>query len=403
VKIRNCLVNLGILGASLAALLLILEVALRLFSPSAGDLVAAGPVDPAVFTPDSPDSPPIGTYHEYFGWGNTPGAAGEYRGPDGLRWRVEINSRGFRDRERPREKPAGVRRLVLLGDSFAWGYGLSTPERLSELLEASLPGTEVINLGLAGTSTDQQCLVLEREGLGYSPDGAILLVHDTDIWHNSLKANYGRPKPHFVLSGESLELRGVPVPRGAGPGAGEWPAAGEEARKSGLKSFLGEHSRLYRLLADRIKSFSPLRKVLQGAGAVDDSYDSAYNVELTSRIVTRMRDSARKAGAKDFLVILVPSKELVKFHSGSYLFPGADLSRREEESAALARALREAGIPVLDLGEEFVQFSRAGEELYFLSDNHWNALSNEIAAARAAEVLRGLGYGKGPGAGQEGR
>lgn len=402
-KIRNCLVNLGILGASLAALLLVLEVALRLFSPSAGDLVAQIPADPAVFTPDRPDSPPIGTYHEYFGWGNTPGAAGEYRGPDGIRWRVEINSRGFRDRERPREKPAGVRRLVLLGDSFAWGYGLSAAERLSELLEASLPGTEVINLGLAGTSTDQQCLVLEREGLGYSPDGAILLVHDTDIWHNSLKANYGRPKPHFVLLGEKLELRGFPVPREQSPGAGEWPAAGEEARKSGLKSFFGAHSRLYRLLADRIKSFPPLRKVLQGAGAVDDSYDSAYNVELTGRIVTRMRDSARKAGAKDFLVILVPSKELVKFHSGSYLFPGADLARREEESAALARVLREAGIPVLDLGEEFVQLSRAGEELYFLSDNHWNARANAIAAERAAEVLRGLGYGKGPRADQEGR
>ncbi len=370
-KIRNCLVNLGILGASLAALLLVLEVALRLISPSAGDLVAQVPVDPAVFTPDSPDLPPIGSYHEFFGWINTPGVTGEYRGPDALRWRVEINSRGFRDRERPREKPAGVRRLVLLGDSFAWGYGLSAPERLSDLLEAALPGAEAVNLGLSGTSTDQQCLVLEREGLGYSPDGAILLVHDTDIWHNALQANY-----HFVLSGAGLELRGVPVPREGDPGSGKWPAAGEKARKTGLKSFLGKHSRLYRILADRIKRLSPLRKVLQGAGAVDGSYDSAYNVELTRRIVARMRESAAAGGAGDFLVILVPSK---------------------------ARALREEGIPVLDLGEEFVQLSRAGEELYFLSDNHWNARANELAAARAAEVLRRMGYGKGPGAGQEGR
>ena len=31
------------------------------------------------------------------------------------------NSRGYRDLERAVPKPAGVRRLLSLGDSFAWG------------------------------------------------------------------------------------------------------------------------------------------------------------------------------------------------------------------------------------------------------------------------------------------
>src|SRR5262249_51565931 len=44
------------------------------------------------------------------------------------------NARGYRDNEHPTAKPAGVRRLLSLGDSFAWGAGVefedAYPQRL---------------------------------------------------------------------------------------------------------------------------------------------------------------------------------------------------------------------------------------------------------------------------------
>ncbi len=69
--------------------------------------------------------------------------------PHALEFRY--NSRGFRDREFPPRRP-GVRRLVVVGDSFTEGQGAREPDtyvrRLDVLLNADAPGTwEVLNLG----------------------------------------------------------------------------------------------------------------------------------------------------------------------------------------------------------------------------------------------------------------
>lgn len=94
-----------------------------------------------------------------------------------------INALGMRDRERQVEKPVGVRRVVVLGDSVAYGFCNGTswvaPEALfSRRLEDRLgEGVEVLNLGVSGYDAEQEARRLQLRGLQFSPD--VVLVAST--------------------------------------------------------------------------------------------------------------------------------------------------------------------------------------------------------------------------------
>lgn len=149
-------------------------------------------------------------YDERLGWRNIPNWRASTRG-----FSLSINSKGLRDREYTYEKPEAVKRILVLGDSFAWGYGVSDHEIFTEVLETRLEQNptawEVINTGVSGWGTDQEYLYLLEEGFRYEPDIVILsffLVNDPD--NNARSPQYGLNKPVFL--DESLTLANVPVP-----------------------------------------------------------------------------------------------------------------------------------------------------------------------------------------------
>ena len=65
---------------------------------------------------------------------------------------VRINQRKLRDAEYPYERPAGVQRVVMLGDSVTFGWGVpaeaTVSKRLERALRAAGRGVEVINTGV---------------------------------------------------------------------------------------------------------------------------------------------------------------------------------------------------------------------------------------------------------------
>ncbi len=151
-------------------------------------------------------------YHPLLGYAGVPNLETWFILPD-FKHRIVNNSRGFRDKERSYEK-GDRKRIVVLGDSTAWGWGVEAEERFSDILERRLKGWEVINLAQAGYSTDQELLVLETEGLTYRPDIVILLFDRNDVVEgNNAKIIDGmQPKPFFVEEGGRLVLKNTPVP-----------------------------------------------------------------------------------------------------------------------------------------------------------------------------------------------
>ena len=85
------------------------------------------------------------------------------------------NSLGFRDREHAVAKPAGVYRIVVLGDSIAAGLHVERnedvfPPILERLLVQDGMSAEVINLAVSGYNTQQEVEMLREKGLQYHPD-----------------------------------------------------------------------------------------------------------------------------------------------------------------------------------------------------------------------------------------
>jgi lysophospholipase L1-like esterase len=101
---------------------------------------------------------------------------------------VSINSEGLRDREFSLEKPPGVYRVMMLGDSTTLGWGVRQEDTAAKLLERKLnealpPGfnhVEVMNTGVGNYDTVQEVTYYETIGWKYHPDLVVLVFFIND-------------------------------------------------------------------------------------------------------------------------------------------------------------------------------------------------------------------------------
>jgi lysophospholipase L1-like esterase len=249
----------------------------------------------------------------------------------------EVNADGFRDRDYPIER-TGARRLVVLGDSVAFGFGLpreeSFPEVLEQLLDAAPgadPPDEVLNLGVGGYNTLQEVEFYEVVGRKYAPDRIVLAFVLNDCFPSDWMARRG-PRPAAFA--------------GAAAAAPLW-----------------RHSRLATLVVDRVfrsRDFATRRRIL----------DACAQPELW-RIVAD--GFARLAGIQErdgtpVLVVIVPM--LVDFDH----YPFADLHRRVRAEA------ERNGLSTLDLLDAFSRHAASDLRLSPRDPAHPNALGHRIVA-----------------------
>lgn len=109
---------------------------------------------------------------------------------------LTTNSLGFRGPERDYSKPIGVKRIILLGGSVAYGRTATCDENTIaanlELLmnKRDTNGTkwEVINLAAPALNSYQELLILQNYGIKYEPDIVISLSGYNDV-HNYLHSS----------------------------------------------------------------------------------------------------------------------------------------------------------------------------------------------------------------------
>ena len=92
---------------------------------------------------------------------------------------IHRNRYGFRTPEIPIEKPAGRKRIVVIGDSVAEGAQVADDELVfarqieTRLRRAGVP-VDVVNLGVVAYTTLQEVELLKKRGLQYQPDVVIV-------------------------------------------------------------------------------------------------------------------------------------------------------------------------------------------------------------------------------------
>jgi hypothetical protein len=150
------------------------------------------------------------TYHPLRGWAVMPNVTNMT--PFGKGKVVNSNANGLRGTTQYQyARTPGKQRILVLGDSFTFGTDVSDNETYSHYLEAALPNTEVLNLGVQGYGQDQMLLYLQEEGVKYDPDIVILGFAFMDTYRNLWKF-FAFAKPKFEMGRQSLQLTNVPVP-----------------------------------------------------------------------------------------------------------------------------------------------------------------------------------------------
>ena len=101
-----------------------------------------------------------------------------------------INGDGFRDANvRPPEKPAGTIRILLLGDSFTFGYGVDYDKIWPVLAEQELlrrgQSVDLVKAGVEGMDTRSELVLLHRLLGRYKPDAVVVGFLINDLYDNA--------------------------------------------------------------------------------------------------------------------------------------------------------------------------------------------------------------------------
>ena len=185
---------------------LVLLMAALMLAVIAADVLYRWIVEPEPIVPKR-----LGHFDDTLGWALRPNSSA-WSGATGTQVHYTINSDGLRDDETSREKPPGTFRIVLLGDSRTFGYGVAIDQHFSRVIEGYFSNLEAINLGVSGYGVDQELLALRSKGLKYQPDLVIAYVAHFGDQRHVFTDRWGRGKPVFHVLGDSLVLTNVPVP-----------------------------------------------------------------------------------------------------------------------------------------------------------------------------------------------
>ena len=163
----------------------------------------------------------LSEYHPIVGRRLIPGVQRVLHHPEWGDYLIQANDLGFRCRgDQLPSISSGSSRILLFGDSNAFGDGVSFEASFGGILENLIPGVEVLNFAMAGFAVDQQYLCYQEIASRLEHDlvlvvptietirkltARFILAHDMDHQLRCLQ------KPYYDLSGGRLVRGHVPV------------------------------------------------------------------------------------------------------------------------------------------------------------------------------------------------
>ncbi len=381
----------ALLVAATAATLVCAEAGLRVFAPQTVPMEGLFREDPAV------------------GLRHVPQFQGRIRTAE-HDVAVSINSDGYRDREYPPRGPAF--RVLGLGDSFAFGFGVEEPECYLSRLEQMTAerGVEVINAGHSGMGPDNEALLLEADGPWLRPDLVLVGIYvGNDMW-NVLSG----PHRATVVEGRLRSTPGIlerwhrPVRAGRILPAMLPAVPASEALPVPFRTLL-HRSHLYRLLSSRYAALRARRErggaggAAQPLSAVDDQAVFLRDQPPEFRAgwtqvcswLARMASWCNAHGAR-LALLLIPTADQV--YPERWATSRARFGLRDDEidlgqpQRILLDCGRQHGLAAIDLLPALRKAAAGpGPPLYYRSDPHWTPRGHEVAAAEALARLRAEG------------
>ncbi|HLK12529.1 MAG TPA: hypothetical protein VKW76_14230 [Candidatus Binatia bacterium] len=307
-------------------------------------------------------------YDPELGWAPRPQIAGIHR-DDGFSVFVSQNAWGLRAAADvgPARRVPGRRRVLVLGDSYVWGYGASQHEIFTDPRVAG-DRVDLVNFGVSGYGTDQELLFYRRLGTRFDVDEVTLVFTPyNDVENNLEPEQYGYLKPYFTLAADGrLTLHCEHLHESRVDDAAD--ALLSDSRTINL--LIGGSLRVRNLLLHDFETplgAAEARARVLGPGDVTPR-DRA-GLALTMALVRTLRDEAKGHGAA-FSVVFVPYKPHIL----------AGEPENHPFVPLLAAALSTAGIPYYEPYRLFLEESRNGPALFNALDNHFSPAGHRLFA-----------------------
>jgi hypothetical protein len=138
------------------------------------------------------------------GWSNNPDLQTSLVNAAGDQWSIATDENGQRKIAR---NPGGRRRILILGDSLAFGEGIDVDDRFDVKMLSALPDANVINTGVMGHGTDQEYVAFQNWKHLLRPGDSVLIVLNQSDYHDVLRRRFfGRAKPWVEKVGTSFVI-----------------------------------------------------------------------------------------------------------------------------------------------------------------------------------------------------
>jgi len=345
--------RLGLILASIVATLLALEIGLR---ASTWGYLFAWPnfvLEARTVLADRDGSRFV--HDDRLGYVPRAGYAGPgYSGPGNIAAGVTIEADGLRRTGSALSEAP----ILAVGDSFTFGDEVKDGETWPAELE-HLTGRQVLNGGVSGYGFDQIVLRAEQLADKYKPSAIVVSFIADDIRRTEMRRLWSADKPYFVMSGDKLELAGVPVPQRADPRTtlSFWQRT---LGYSYLFDFiLRRLDLLHDWFGDHIRAHPP------GSGA-----------QIACRLTERLAELQRRSGAK---VIVIAEYDPVVWDDPAFA------AEQRRLTGGLLGCAQKAGLTTIDAFEALAATAKP-RDLYVLW--HMNQTGNQLIAKLVAEKVR---------------
>ena len=301
------------------------------------------------------------------------------------------NSLGFLDREPVVPKPAGMFRVLVIGDSFVEAQEVGLAEKMHVLLEARLRDAldtdkvDTVALGYSDTGQSNQLSFYDRYGADIDADLVVLVFYSNDFSNNSILLegvsrgwDPWRPPKLFYEpdeSGETFTQIGID----ADWSYGQRLAPRRSNRALYQQALMERYPETRALFGDRL-----LPDVRYDCMFYADEPPPVFQraVASTEHALRLFKERAKNRG-EALLLVLTPGVVTTWQQCADdsrYTFDGLNQLKR------ITGIAERVGIPFLDL---YPAFAQRGDwrDTEFLYDSHWNALGHRWAAEAIADYL----------------
>lgn len=313
---------------------------------------------------------PLPAFHKgdpILGWVGEPSFGARFKRGD-FDVVIQMDADGFRKSECTLKREANARRVMFLGDSFTWGWGIAQGKVFTDVLQNELGGGfRIINRGVNAYGTVQEKMLLEREIEREKPEVVGLVFFMNDFEDNADPDGFSRP--FCMVEGGKVVLRNCPVESPLG--AAYCPAI-RLSYAASLLTYYGDYC--IRVVKQKIAA--------RNARELEKSGLDPGLVAIADAMLAEMKSICSAHGSK-FFAIYAPASE------------DAASDRETVYCSTLRKLCAERGIGFLDMVGPFrsaeIQKKQEGGSLFFTNDRHWTDDGHRIAARLIRDYLRTKG------------